>query len=138
MLGVSAYLDHGSQGDIVDADFLEYYNLDLEETFEKDKWRAYGLIGNLPKHSRTITNNIGGDMLDYSDLMIAKIELLIRTYLWASNDKSNRGPRPEIDIPSYIKSINNKNKEEMDGNDIENAYAWIYDESSVVPVENYN
>lgn len=126
MAGIAQYYENGYPGGPVDSDFREFYSLDLEEVFENDRWRAYGLIGNLPNESRTVRNSIGGEVLGYSDLMLAKIELMIRGYIWNMSDKNTRGPRPEIDVPNYMKDLNSKNLSQIGADDISNAYAWIY------------
>lgn len=138
MSGILHYISSGEPGGIVDADFLEFYQLDLKSSYSDDKWRTYGLIGNLPTKSRTVQSSIGGEMLTYSDLMLAKIEFLIRSFIWASSDSRSRGSKPEIDIPDYIININNTNQDKLTKEDLLSAYDWIYDPSFEQPLNNYN
>lgn len=122
---------------MIDADFLEFYRLDLQKAYEEDPYRVYGLIGSLPTRSRTVENSVGGEVLSYSDLMLAKIEFLVRSYIWASSDPHKRGPAPEVDVPAYMKKINDRNMEVLTEDDIESVYDWIYDPGFKAPVENY-
>lgn len=70
--------------------------------------------------------------------MLAKIEYLIRTYIWASSEARSRGPKPEIDLPQYIIDLNEKSKQVLDKDDIENVYNWIYDPAFEAPEENFS
>lgn len=101
--GVSAWENHGEPGDIIDADFLEFYRKDVFEMMEEDPVRAICLIGNLPSESRLATEELGGKPLSLSDDLLIMLEYYAHSWLWShSEDGKRKINQPEPLLPDYI------------------------------------
>lgn len=105
-------LDLELSGSYIDSDLLRYYNLDING-FDLDDpvffERVCGLIGNLPAESETMTILRGGELFEFTDLIISRIEYLIHSYLLANSKEKNK--KTELMIPEYIKErLNGKDK----------------------------
>lgn len=103
--GCSAFIKYGEPGDIIDADFREYYNLDVFEELDKDILRTYGLIGNLPKTSRLSEMELGGEYIGFKQLVLIKIEFWLHSWVYAHSDEAKKKiNKPTAMIPDYIKN----------------------------------
>ena len=97
---------YGESGDILDADFLHFFGLDLNVMIENDFARACGLAGNLPKEARVFEAELGGPILSLSDSLLLMIEYWQHQWVYAHTDDSkNKVNKPEIMLPDYLREV---------------------------------
>lgn len=101
----------GEEGDILDADFLEFYRLDLRQAIKESPVRVYGLAGNLPKSSRVFQEEIGGEDFSQEQQILSMIEFWVNTLVWAQTTDGQKGiNKPVLFVPNHIKILEEKAK----------------------------
>ena len=82
---------YGDSGDLADADFLQFYNMNLSDLLLTDKIRAYKLAGLLPKESRSYEEMTGGEAFTWDRQIAANMHHFRRNI-------------PEVPLPEHVKS----------------------------------